>query len=222
MDNKFKVISEALTEDNSSIVDLALGKMDESLCNYKLGLLALMLERNLYEVNFPNTKPTLLDVFEPFLGTKEYNGVIATIQKWYYGTLEEDSWCATALSWAMGRLGLMVYCLGGKYENVYNLHLGIEAEGKCKLINPHDESMIPGDIVIMCFSENFTWTSNNHVTVFNKDVNNDKFIGRGGNQNDSICDKVFDKWNIEYVWRPPYNDGKFTLESLKESLKQYA
>lgn len=222
LDNKFKVISEALTEDNSSIVDLALGKMDESLCNYKLGLLALMLERNLYKVNYPDAKPTLLDVFEPFLGTKEYNGVIATIQKWYYGSVVKDSWCATSLSWAMGRLGLMMYCLGGKYENVYNLNLAIQSEGKCKQIDFNNEYMLPGDIVILCYSDAFTWTSQNHVTVFRTYSDKPYFIGRGGNQNNSICDKHFDKSNIIYVWRPPYNEGKFTLESLQESLKQYA
>lgn len=33
------------------------------------------------------------------LGTKEYDGIVAEIQKWYYGRLVKAAWCATCVSY---------------------------------------------------------------------------------------------------------------------------
>lgn len=60
---------------------------------------------------------TLADEFEKYLGTKEYDGIVATIQKWYYGKLVKDAWCATSVSYFANLIGVLDQ-LGGKAENV--------------------------------------------------------------------------------------------------------
>ena len=48
----------------------------------------------------------LYKLFKQFEGTKEYDGIVAQIQKWYYGSLIKASWCATAVSYFMDQLGV--------------------------------------------------------------------------------------------------------------------
>lgn len=64
----------------------------------------------------PSTDKTIADYFEKYLGTKEYDGIVKTIQEWYYGRLVKAAWCATSVSY-------FAYVAGkgsivGKFENV--------------------------------------------------------------------------------------------------------
>ena len=52
-----------------------------------------------------------------YVGTVEYEGIVKTIQEWYYGSLVKAAWCATAISYFADRNGLPVT----KAENVLNL-----------------------------------------------------------------------------------------------------
>ena len=48
---------------------------------------------------------TITDAFEPYIGTVEYNGIVKTIQEWFYGDLVKASWCATSCSFFADQVG---------------------------------------------------------------------------------------------------------------------
>lgn len=154
-----------------------------------------------YIANTPPESPVgqkLLDLMKPFIGTKEYDGVVSDIQRWYYGTLIKAPWCATCLSYFLNKAGVDI-----KDENVYGLFLKAQASGRGSIIkNP--ESLKKGDIVFILYSSNMSTTASKHVTVCVDDTavsSSGSFMGRGGNQDDSLCDKVFACKNIYAVWR---------------------
>ena len=142
----------------------------------------------------------LLALMGPHLGTREYDGIVADIQKWYYGSLVKAAWCATCLSYFLDKSGLK----GVKEENVFNLLTAARNSGRGEFIlvggGTHD--IHPGDIVFLLFSSRpMTTTSSKHVTVATGEQKPDTFVGRGGNQNDSLCDKHFNKSDIYAIWR---------------------
>ena len=142
----------------------------------------------------------LLGLMRPYLGTKEYEGVVADIQKWYYGSLVKAPWCATCLSYFLDQVELK----GIKDENVFNLLTKAQRSGKGKvtLVGGITHDILPGDIVFLLFSGRpMTTTSSKHVTVATGEQKLDTFVGRGGNQNDSLCDKHFNKSDIYAIWR---------------------
>ena len=59
---------------------------------------------------------TVTDLFEKHLGVREYNGIVATMLKWYYGELRKVAWCAVSMSYMMNQLGLLDQ-IGGKNQN---------------------------------------------------------------------------------------------------------
>lgn len=158
---------------------------------------------------------TVADVFKHYEGTMEYNGIVGVIQEWYYGSLVKDSWCATAMCWALAQLGLRQYTIKGKYENVYDLKVAFDSgveRGVCESINKY--TMETGDIVILCFDKVFSQTASKHVTAF---LNYSTYIasdfrGIGGNQNDGIIPKEYKLEDIVAVYRPEWDKG--TLKSL--------
>lgn len=163
---------------------------------------------------------TLADVLDVYEGTREYEGIVDTIQKWYYGYLSKTAWCATTICWALAQLGLRVYTLNGKTDNVYQLNTLLNAsakKGNCKIISKPAECK-RGDIVILCFDSVFNLTASKHVTVFNRPLIGNKFEGIGGNQSDSIRYSNYDMNNIIAVYRPDYEMG--TLETV-ETLPLY-
>ena len=142
----------------------------------------------------------LLSLMETHLGTREYDGIAATIQKWYYGSLVKAAWCATCLSYFLDQAGIK----GVKEENVFNLLTAARNSGKGKviLVGGRTDDIFPGDIVFLLFSNRpMTTTSSKHVTVATGEQKLDTFVGRGGNQNDSLCDKHFNKSDIYAIWR---------------------
>lgn len=163
---------------------------------------------------------TLADVLDVYEGTREYQGIVEVIQKWYYGYVSKTAWCATAVCWALAQLGLRAYTLNGKTDNVYQLNTLLKAsasKGKCKLISDPLEYK-RGDIVILCFDSVFNVNASKHVTIFNRPLIGNKFEGIGGNQSDSIRYSNYDMNNIIAVYRPDYEMG--TLETI-ETLPLY-
>lgn len=156
---------------------------------------------------------TLADVFYHYDGTREYDGIVAVIQRWYYGFLIKEPWCATSLCWALAQLGLREYTLKGKMENVYFLNKALHEavmDKRCESVT--SEELQYGDIVILNFSSIFSSTASKHVTVFDRWETTEKFAGIGGNQDDSICVKAYSKNNIYACYRPHYFKG--TLKKL--------
>lgn len=164
----------------------------------------------------PVTEPdyfTVSDVYYHYLGTKEYDGIIATIQRWYYGTLVKDSWCATSMSWALAQLGLREYTLKGKYENVYLMNNALSqgvSDNRCERVNVND--LRYGDILIFCWDDNFSLTAGKHITSYVERYDSNYVKCIGGNQNDGIFEKNYPINKIVTGYRPRYDLG--TLKKL--------
>lgn len=152
-----------------------------------------------------DTNLTVADVFTKYIGTKEYDGVVATIQKWYYGTLVKASWCATSLSWCLSQLGIMKYTIGKKQENVYHFVTAIRNTGTAKEISVGAD-LKRGDILVFNWNGSFSPTSDKHITSCNEDTKScaDSIPCIGGNQSDMICIANYPRNKLVAVFRPDY------------------
>lgn len=162
---------------------------------------------------------TVTDLFEKYEGTQEYNGVIAEIQKWYYGYLYKASWCATSMSKFMNDLGLLDQ-LGGKNENVYEMMKDTEKAHKAlkkgTFLYRDDIKTgmeIPrGTIVFMLYSSKpMTSTSSKHVTSVYETFSwspSGRFKALGGNQSDGINLKEYNRGNIYAIFIPQYEEER--------------
>ena len=160
------------------------------------------------------SRPTVTDAFAPYIGTVEYNGIVATIQKWYYGSLVKDSWCATSMSYFANTLGILDK-IGGKNENVYYMMKACQNAGDGEFYFRDD---IPsgyivrrGTIIFLLTSDPpMTSTSRKHVTSAYED-----FVWKGsgyvqclgGNQSDRIKVSQYSQKNIYAIFRPNYGEA---------------
>lgn len=140
---------------------------------------------------------TLADMFAPHAGTHEYDGIVAEIQKWYYGSLVKASWCATSVSYFWHALK------GNKILHAENVKVLLD---QCKssgmrLITELTD-MRRGDIVFFLWDKKgpMTTTSSKHVSIYTGSPS--QYIG--GNQDDSICIKTYPADSIYAVYRPNY------------------
>lgn len=147
---------------------------------------------------------TIVDEFNKYIGTVEYNGIVATIQTWFYGTLVKDAWCATSTSYFANVAGILDQ-LGGKNEGVY------EMMNACRALHKTDGRFwdypnIPRDLKkhdIIFFKR----SGMSHVAHLWKDQT---YTGTGtinvlgGNQSDMICKKDYKQIGIQAVYRPKY------------------
>lgn len=161
---------------------------------------------------------TLIEQFEKYIGTREYNGIVATIQTWYYGYVSKTAWCATSMSYMANECGILDQ-LGGKNEGVYEMYLACKAKhGKGKFYD-YDSlpDMIPKGAV--CF---FLRRGASHVTLAYEDKHLDKlkYIAcLGGNQNDSICIKSYHMGSLQAVFVPGYKSSSTTRPTVKKGYK---
>lgn len=162
-----------------------------------------------YNEDVPETKgEKLYKLFKQFEGTKEYDGIIAQIQRWYYGSPVRAPWCATAVSYFLVQLGIPA-----SSENVNDLRI------KCKNLAANDvgtywgrdEVGLPsvikkGDILFWLWSgDTMTNTSSKHVGVCAADkvaIQSAVVPCIGGNQDDKICVKNYDTRKLYAVYRP--------------------
>lgn len=145
----------------------------------------------------PRNPTTLADMFEPHIGVKEYSGIVADIQKWYYGSLVKASWCATSVSYFWNKL------MGNKALHAENVKILLDQCRSAGMQKITDESaMERGDIVFFLWSgpSPMTTTSSKHVAIYTGTPS--RYIG--GNQDDSICIKTYNTDNIYAVYRPNY------------------
>lgn len=147
---------------------------------------------------------TIVDEFSKYIGTVEYNGIVATIQKWYYGSLVKDAWCATSTSYFANVAGILDQ-IGGKNEGVY------EMMNACRALHKNDgrfwdypnipRQLKKHDIIFFkrsgmshvahCWCDQ-TYTGSGTINVI------------GGNQSDMICKKDYKQIGIQAVYRPKY------------------
>ena len=160
---------------------------------------------------------TVTDMFEPYIGTKEYNGVVKTIQEWFYGTLIKASWCATSMSYFLNELGLLSK-IGKKQENVYQMMKMCESAAKNGVGTfyyrndiPQNFNILRGTIIFMLNSDPpMTETSSKHVTSMYENTKwkgSGNWKGLGGNQSDMIRVSQYVQAKIYAIYIPDYSDS---------------
>ena len=171
---------------------------------------------------------TLTDWFERYIGVKEYHGIVAVIQEWFYGYLEKASWCATSMSYAAHYMGMLDQ-IGGKNENVYFMMKAVEKHFRehyeglflYKKEMPTDALLRRGAIVFMLNSGTVMDSgSNKHVTTSYKTLpytGKGVFQALGGNQSDGIILKAYSQNKIYAVYYPMY--GKNPKDYVKNLYK---
>lgn len=149
-------------------------------------------------------KTTIVDEFMKYLGTKEYAGIVETIQRWYYGTLVRDAWCATSTSYFANVAGILDQ-LGGKNEGVYEMMNATkklhQRDGRFFEYPNIPYNLKKHDIIF------FKRAGMSHVAHLWKDeiyTGSGTISVLGGNQSDSICKKDYKQAGIQAVYRPDY------------------
>lgn len=146
----------------------------------------------------------IVDFLARYEGAKEYDGVVAIIQKWFYGSLVKAPWCATCMSWVFNQLGIPV----DKAENVYTLMRNCQYAATQGHGTFYSKSELPpelnrGDVCFLLFSgTTMTITSSKHVTAFIKDSGNGRIRCIGGNQSDQIKVSDYNRSSLYAVYRP--------------------
>lgn len=175
-------------------------------------------------------KKTISDAFKPYIGTIEYNGIVAKIQRWFYGDLVKASWCATSVSYFANEVGVLDQ-LGGKNENVYQMMMAAKKQWENTGIgNFKFRADIPIGYVIKAGTVLFllkssppmTTTSSKHVTTAVEDF---LFNGSGyckclgGNQSDSIRISQYSQKTIYAIFEPDYGDEPKKHTTLRKGDK---
>ena len=154
---------------------------------------------------------TIVKEFSKYIGTTEYNGIVATIQKWYYGTLVKDAWCATSTSYFANVAGIIDQ-IGGKHEGVYEMMMAT------KRLHKNDGRFfeypnIPSELKlndIIFFKRNGASHVAHIWQTSVKYTGSGKINVLGGNQSDMICTKDYNQNSIQAVYRPYYNNEERT------------
>lgn len=151
---------------------------------------------NKFKVIKSTTVNTIADEMMKHEGAKEYEGIVATIQKWYYGSIVKQPWCATCISYFADICGVSKQI--GKHENVDRMKDYLNKQDKIKMSKAYGGDYIPkkGDIIF--FSSNHTYDDCTHVgAVISVTNNNVTWIG--GNTSDKIMVKTNNMKSDKYV-----------------------
>lgn len=151
-----------------------------------------------------STGERLYNLFSAHNGEKEYEGVIADIQKWYYGRIVKASWCATALSFFANKVGLALHA-----ENVNALRVQCRQLANSGVGIYYDKDNLPDTIqkgdVLFWLWEGLTMTnsSSKHAGVCAATTKKNKgsVLCIGGNQSDKICEKYYDVSQLYAIYR---------------------
>ncbi len=146
----------------------------------------------------------LYNLFSVHDGVKEYDGIVAEIQKWYYGRLVKASWCATALSYFANKVGIALHA-----ENVNVLRVQCRQLANAGIGAYYDKKTLPaiiqkGDVLFWLWEgTGMTNTSSKHVGICAATTKNDiPILCIGGNQDNKICSKFYDNNKLYAVYRP--------------------
>ena len=148
----------------------------------------------------------LIEAFEKYNGVREYDGIVAEIQIWYWGRLVKEPWCATALSFFAERCGILDQ-IGGKNAGVWEMMNACRAkhekDGRYIKYNEIRE-IDPEDIVFMQRNgASHVCVATQHIAYRNSA---DTIACIGGNQNDMICVKSYAMNKISAIYRPEYKE----------------
>lgn len=169
---------------------------------------------------------TVTDLFEKYIGVKEYNGIVRTMIEWFYdGKFAKVSWCAISMSYMLNKLGLLAK-IGQKQENCYYLLKEFEKADKNGVGKLYMKNKIPknytvkrGTIILILKSDPpMTYDSAKHVTSAYKDftyTGSGYFSSLGGNQSDYIKESQYPQKQIYAIYEPPYEEEAPKVRDLK-------
>ena len=146
----------------------------------------------------PSAGERIFDGFDANRNVKEYNGIVAKIQEWFYGSLVKDSWCATSMCYFADHAGCLE-AIGGKHDNVYDMMTACMVADAKGLGTFYDRQHIPDRIpqyaILFWLWEGSTMTagSKKHVGMAEFASSGDTVYCIGGNQSDKICTKAYDR-----------------------------
>ena len=142
---------------------------------------------------------TVTDCFTPYIGTKEYNGIVKTMITWFYGGFAPVAWCAIAVSYMMHEMGLLDQ-IGGKEQNTYQMMKNTEAVWKKtkKGTFSYAKDIKKGTVIkrgtIVWLNKDFTYTGSG------------SFESLGGNQDNYIKVKSYPQSIIYAMFYPKYEE----------------
>lgn len=149
---------------------------------------------------------TIATELAKYRGTHEYDGIVADIQNWFYGSLVKSSWCATTISYFANKLGILSQ-LGGKNANVYNMMVSCQKASPSQFYTKDrlPKKIYKDDILFMLWEgDTMTATSSKHVCVAEYDSTGDEIFCIGGNQKDKVCTLKYKRENVYALFRPIY------------------
>ena len=143
----------------------------------------------------------MVEILAEHRGDTEYNGFCAVIQKWYYGSIVEAAWCATAISYLLNQIGISSH----KQENVNSLRLSLKDDhynGTYYEGKDIPKTIQKGDILFWLWSgDTMTDTSSKHVGLAEYNTNTDTIYCIGGNQKNKICTLAYNRKNLYAIYR---------------------
>lgn len=153
----------------------------------------------------PSPGERIFDGFDAYRGVKEYDGIVAKIQEWFYGSLVKDSWCATSLCYFAHKAGCLE-AIGGKHDNVYDLMIACMVADAKGLGTFYDRQHLPEKIpqyaILFWLWEGSTMTagSKKHVGLAEYASSGDYIYCIGGNQSDKICTKSYPREDLYAIY----------------------
>lgn len=135
---------------------------------------------------------------------KEYEGIVNTIQTWYYGHLVRAAWCATSLCYAARVMAGLSWF--PKRDNVYELYNALKSSTYGVMIDcPDIKNIRRGDILFFLWKgDTMTAESSKHVgqAEYNADYDTTQNVFCiGGNQSDKICTAAYPQSKIYAIFR---------------------
>lgn len=156
-----------------------------------------------YKTSASDTGKDMVTILQAHRGEQEYDGFCKTVQEWYYGSLVEAAWCATAVSYLACQVGLLGE--SAKNDNVFWLmetFKGLDGN-KGTFYNTPPQTIQKGDILFWLWEgDKMTSTSNKHVGLAEYDSAADKIYCIGGNQKNKVCTLEYDRKYLYAVFRP--------------------
>lgn len=161
---------------------------------------------------------TIIDEFEKYIGVHEYEGIVATIQRWYYGSVVRDAWCATSTSYFANVVGVLDQ-LGGKQESVYTMM------NNTKRLHQNDGRFFEyPNIPTQLRKHDVIFFQRNGISHVAHCCEDTVYSGTGmikvigGNQSDMICRKEYKQNGIQAVYRIKYDTvcSTWDLNMLRE------
>lgn len=143
-------------------------------------------------VPYPISNKSPLELMQLDVGAKEWDATVTKIQAWYYGKLYKVAWCASAASYYLYMAGLGI----AKACNVYKLLQNCKDAKCCKV---YEKDKIPneikrGDILFWLWKgDTMTASSSKHVGFCATTTTGNTIDCTGGNQDDKICTKKYDR-----------------------------